>query len=583
MRDGMLKLALATIACLISYSFAQTNNSFPTIKINTKNNQDPTVSGSGSTATMNYVSMTKFEMTDPNNPRNNLTILPENNGGESDSIRIRGNSTNSTNKKPYRIKFDKKQGLFNKPTAKSWVLLANFYDNSLMLNAIALRLGQKLGLAYTNTFQFVDLYLNDKYKGIYLLTEQIQVGSNRIDIDEERGWLVEFDYHDADANEIKYKPPTNLTMFTRIRSPEVDCSNKISSLPNCWSGQATNPTLNSSVASAIKFVQDEVNAMFNGLAGNNNSHRDLMDMESWAKYVLIQQLMDNFDFNNKAMAAGNAMNGSNVPEPASNYAYKDCGKRIHAGPLWDFDLAAGVGTNMMGNWPNTFSYYNEPIKPKHPFYIKLWEDQVFLAKFKKAWDAHQSDFNAIPAFVDSLTNVLSGRAVANFGAYTCQGMCGDFNTIKASEQAYKNKIGTLKTWWTNRMSFFSSEVNKLNINTGNDITQTQPAGCQALSSSSSLASSSSVRSSSSSSLGTSPIMLPQIASSNAILAIKNGVELQAKNSARIEVYNIRGKLEKTMNFASGIYTISLSEMPKGMYIVRVSFGTEKRILRLPVR
>ncbi|MCL2208394.1 MAG: CotH kinase family protein, partial [Fibromonadales bacterium] len=115
MRYGMLKLALATIACLSIYSFAQTNNSFPTIRINTKNNQDPTVSGSGSTATMNYVSMTKFEMTDPNNSRNDLTVLPENNGGESDSIRIRGNSTNSTNKKPYRIKFDKKQGLFNKP------------------------------------------------------------------------------------------------------------------------------------------------------------------------------------------------------------------------------------------------------------------------------------------------------------------------------------------------------------------------------------------------------------------------------------------------------------------------------------
>jgi len=80
-----------------------------------------------------------------------------------------------------------------------------------------------------------------------------------------------------------------------------------------------------------------------------------------------------------------------------------------------------------------------------------------------------------------------------------------------------------------------------------------------------------------------PILLPKIASSNAIMIIKNGVELQTKNPARIEVYNLNGKLEKTMNFASGVYSVSLSDMPKGMYIVKVSFGSEKRILRLPVR
>ncbi|MCL2283764.1 MAG: CotH kinase family protein, partial [Fibromonadales bacterium] len=475
MMCGAIKLAVTALAFLNVFSLAQTNNSFATIKITTKNNQEPTVSGSSELATMNYVSMTSFQLTDPTNSRNNLGPLTPEPQGETDSIRIRGNSTNSTNKKPYRIKLDKKQGLFGKPAAKSWVLLANFYDNSLMLNSIALRLGQKLGIAYTNTFQYVDLYINDKYKGIYLLTEQIQVGPNRIDIDEDLGWLVEFDYHKAAPDEIKFKPATNLTMYTRIRSPEVDCSNSVSSLPNCFSGSNENPTVS---ISQVKFVQDEVNAMFNALSAGNNSHRDLMDIDSWAKYVLIQQLMDNFDFNNKAMASGTAVNGSTIAEPASNYAYKDCGKRIHAGPLWDFDLAAGVGTNMYGTWPNTFSYYNEPIKPKHPFYQKLWDDPVFMAKFKKAWDNHQSDFNAISAFVDSLANVLAGRAVANFNAYSCGSMCGDKSSL-TSEQAYRNKLNTLKTWWTNRMSFFSTEINKLNINTGNDITQTQPSGCQA--------------------------------------------------------------------------------------------------------
>jgi M6 family metalloprotease-like protein len=108
------------------------------------------------------------------------------------------------------------------------------------------------------------------------------------------------------------------------------------------------------------------------------------------------------------------------------------------------------------------------------------------------------------------------------------------------------------------------------------------------SSSSSRPSSSSVTPSSSSSVmpsssssETTPIVLSQIASSNVAIATKNAINLQVQNSARLDIYNLSGKLERTLNFKSGVYNIQLDDLPKGMYIANISFGKEKKIISVP--
>jgi len=734
MRYSTLKLILAAVACLSVIAVAQ----IPTIRITTQNNQEPTVSGGGmfgGAQTMNYVKITNFELYDQNNPRNNLTLTPEPAPSESDSIRVRGNSTAGQNKKPYRIKFDKKQGLFGKEKAKSWVLIANYYDYTLCLNASALELGKAVGLEFTNTYEFVDVYINNNYKGIYMLTEQIQAGAGRVNIEagKDKGWLIEMDYHDLEADQVGFDAPSPYQNMkkVRVREPELG-------------GCDRNPRVNCSINNdTVKFVQTEVNAMFSAVNSGNYS---TMDLESWAKYVLVQQFMDNFDFNSKTQTGA---------LPGSNYAYKDAGGKIKAGPLWDFDLAAGVQDPgfMMQNWPRHYVNYTEPIRPKNTFYQKMWSDPNFICHFKKAWTDNKSKFSAVTGTMDNIANKVKGSAQANFAAYTDGMAFGD--TRPNSEATYTAEVAKLKSWWTSRVTWFDTEVNKLttsvtNCNTvvtpSSSSTNTQSSSSNSSSSSGTVnttplicnltnsgttgvvntpivpaniftvycgtapvatstltwqanltptsvgnfnitvnraadastcpgttatctvqilataPSSSSTPSSSSigsgfvcaltnaSTIGTvgtaiipqnvfttycngrstsnvtwpttnltpqsteqpftitvtrpqsaqdcqgltatctlpmsagqTPIMLPKIASNNAIMVIKNGVELQTKNSARIEVYNLRGKLEKTMNFASGVYSVSLSDMPKGMYIVKVSFGSEKRILQLPVR
>ena len=104
-----------------------------------------------------------------------LTVV----GGDSSDVRVndtieirgRGNSTWGAVKKPYRIKFNQKRHLLNmKDDAKDWVLLANYYDKTLIRNAVAFDIGHYIGMEFTPSIKFADVFLNNVYIGNYMVT-----------------------------------------------------------------------------------------------------------------------------------------------------------------------------------------------------------------------------------------------------------------------------------------------------------------------------------------------------------------------------------------------------------------------------
>ncbi|MBE6553264.1 MAG: hypothetical protein E7666_02865 [Ruminococcaceae bacterium] len=119
-------------------------------------------------------------------------------------IRLRGNSTLSRSKKPYRIKFTEKRnvlGLNEGAECRSWVLLAERYDDSFIRNASAFTFASMILTEYSSDFCYVMLELNGEKKGVYLLAEQSQIHDERIDIEEageesgelRSGYLFEID------------------------------------------------------------------------------------------------------------------------------------------------------------------------------------------------------------------------------------------------------------------------------------------------------------------------------------------------------------------------------------------------------
>ena len=124
-------------------------------------------------------------------------------------MKVRGNSTNQSNvgKRAFRLKFSSKTnllGLNNGATEKSWVLLADFFDQSRFRNLTAFEMGNSLfnynGL-YCSDYKHVNLYMNGENRGVYLLAEQQQAKKSRIPINEAEddyagtdiGYLIEID------------------------------------------------------------------------------------------------------------------------------------------------------------------------------------------------------------------------------------------------------------------------------------------------------------------------------------------------------------------------------------------------------
>jgi spore coat protein CotH len=323
-------------------------------------------------------------------------------------VRGRGNVTWWYPKRPYRIKLDKKQPLFDYTSAKSWVLLANHQDPTLMMNTIAFELGHRMGFPFTNHAIPVELILNGVYEGSYVLTEQVQVGKGRVDIDENEGFLVELDsYYDEEP---KFTS-TNYHLPVMIKSPE----------------DLNDPA-------GYDFVKNAVNELDGLLASENfpnNGYRDLIDMDSFVKFLIINEVVGN----------------SEVGIPKSAYMYRDKGKKIHMGPLWDFDS----GFSYSGGGNNIYFDSSDYRIVLHPFFKRFFEDPDFKALYKTVWNQYYAGgtLAGMLSFIDAAAADLDKSQKANFTVWRW-----------INKPVYADEIAKLKNWWAARVEYLNAEISK---------------------------------------------------------------------------------------------------------------------------
>lgn len=98
------------------------------------------------------------------------------------TLHVRGNSTGSLRKKPFKLKLSKKTGLLGMGKQKHWVLLANAIDSTLLRDQLVYEMAAALGAETTMDSRQVSLVYNGEYQGVYQLCEQVRIGENRIDI-----------------------------------------------------------------------------------------------------------------------------------------------------------------------------------------------------------------------------------------------------------------------------------------------------------------------------------------------------------------------------------------------------------------
>ena len=403
----------------------------PVIKIDTKD-------GKGISDRENYVNMT-FSLTDADNPENNIVVVNTENG-----IRGRGHSSWAYRKKPYRIKFDKKTSLFGLEAAKSWVLLAEFLDPTLIKNNVAFELGDRFSLPYNHSYQHVQLYLNGNYQGLYGLTEQTQVNPGRVDIDDKKGWLVEMDFHTD--GELRFETE-NYNMPVKIKSPEIEPV------------EIDNP--------AYDFVIKDVNELCDFLISTNfpeNGYRDLIDMETFINYIMVPVIIGYADFNN----------------PGSVYMYRDKNKKISMGPLWDYDITFGFAWESIPLYTinSDVAYYpakSNPI-PRNPFFNRFFQDPVFLMKWKEYWnDRYSGEITSMMSFIDDVAAKINKGAKENYKLWNSTWWANYYPLFNYSID-FDEQIGIMKDYYNARIDYLNEQYNKVEVLPERKTFATQPAG-----------------------------------------------------------------------------------------------------------
>lgn len=284
------------------------------------------------------------------------------------SIRGRGNSSWLFEKKPYRLKFNKKISLGGLPKAKSYVLLANYTDTSLLQFAVATKIGQMLELPYTNHVVPVDVVFNGIYKGSYILTNKPGINSGSVDIDEESSVMWELDVnYDED---MKFTSP-RLNLPVMLADPDMD-----EETFEKWKAD---------------FIEMERAAL-------NMKAADLVDMEVFAKYLLVYEIMG----------------VDEIGYPKSVKLFKIAGAKYIFGPIWDFDVAMGY------RWEQGISYstdrINEPVW-RNPLFKFLERDSLAKNFRRQYWNLMKDRLPELLEYIDGYAATIRSSAYRNLGIW----------------------------------------------------------------------------------------------------------------------------------------------------------------------
>lgn len=383
-------------------NYVQMTN-LPTIYINTVDNKPIVSKEDYIDATLYYVDATGVKV---------YTEL---------GIRGRGNSTWGMEKKPYRIKFAKKQ-IFMGPdraNAKSWTLLANFADKTLIRNAVAACIGSFAGQPFTAGVQFVDLVLNETYLGNYQLSDQMEVRKKRVDIDEQEeipvedanitgGYFLEVDGF-ATSEPVYYR--TNRGVLVTVKSPdeEVIVSRQLEYIKN-----------------HMQLFED---ALFStDFTDSEKGYRPYVDSLTLASWYISTELTGNVD------------------GFWSTYMYKKKDDpKFYWGPLWDYDIAFN-NCNRVGDISESLMSdkgFGSDLTQK--WILQMWKDPWFVRLINRTWKEYveRGIENHVMDYIDSIATVIDRSQTLNFQKWPINRR--DYNEIVLFS-TYREGIDYLKSF-----------------------------------------------------------------------------------------------------------------------------------------
>lgn len=366
------------------------------------------------------------------------------------AFRIRGQSSAFFAKRPYRLELrdgtgdDRDCPMLGMPAEADWVLHPPFPDKALIRNAFAYSLGRDLGMAAPRA-ALIELYVNSAerpleagdYQGVYLLVETIKNQKNRLDLKQLEvtdttlpaiagGYIFKFEWQVMDIEQQLLCP-----------AGQADCWNWLEVVdPSPWAELQQ--------AYLTDHVVELVNALHSAAPADPAAgYPAYIDVPSFVDQVIVHELTRNMD----AYAR-------------SQFFYKDRDTKIFAGPLWDFDLIAGVGTSTTFANLSTSGFQYESnasrLRATADWFPVLLAEPTFHAALVARWRELRGTLlsdAAIQGRIGALTQGLAAAADRNFARWPnlTTARIGFFETPTAA--TWHEQVMVMQSWLLDRAAW----------------------------------------------------------------------------------------------------------------------------------
>lgn len=333
------------------------------------------------------------------------------------NIKGRGNSTWSFfPKKSYRLKFEEKVSLLDEPKDKSWVMLANYSDKTMLRNQTAFYMGSISNLDYTPRLHFVELVLNGDFRGNYLLGDKLKIGKNRVNVGND-GFLLEIDARATD-DEITFKTQHISNPFI-IKDPDVVIGDD-----------------------NYNYVRNYVLMAENALYSDNFTD----EKEGWQKYIDMESFVDWYLINEIAK-------NTDAVFYSSCYMNLKRNGKLKMGPLWDFDIA-------FGNVNYNDNYLTSGFKIRYTsWFSRLFKDPAFVKRVKERFNYFYSHKNDIMHYIDENAHYLRYSVKENNNRWDILDKYVWPNYVVLGD--YTEEVNYLKSWIDERMEWLKGEFDKM--------------------------------------------------------------------------------------------------------------------------
>ena len=404
------------------------------------------------------ISINTFGENIPDEPRINAQMgIINNNSGTNNieddfndyngriTIEKRGNSSQEQEKPPYRFETIDDNGennnvkLLGLPEENDWILYAPWSDKSLIRNVLIYSLSNDMG-RYAPRSEFVELYLNNEYRGVYVLMEKIKRDKNRVAISSldpnsnsgdnlTGGYILKFDWAETGDNNGGFFSLID-GMRYNYHYPKPD---EISSEQESY---------------IQSYINSYENIMNSNKYNSEQGYSKFIDIGSFVDFIILQEISRNVD------AYG-----------LSTYIYKDkesINNMLTAGPIWDFNHGFG-NCDYYKAWETdgwNISYTYEDMDQRAFWWLKLWNDDNFKEMVEDRYKVLRRSILSttnINTKVDQYVSELGNSVNKNFTKWPILGEYIWPN--KEVFDTYQEEIIYLKSWINNRLTWMDSELN----------------------------------------------------------------------------------------------------------------------------